>query len=108
MTFWIALALILFGVVGGTWAIVILVATALFETAETFVFLRHSQRRRVQVGVETLLGRVVEVAAPCRPHGHVRVQGELWRAHCPEGADPGDRVRIVGLEGLTLEVAREP
>jgi membrane protein implicated in regulation of membrane protease activity len=36
------------------------------------------------------------------------VQGELWRAHCAEGAAAGERVRVVGIDGLTLEVVREP
>jgi membrane protein implicated in regulation of membrane protease activity len=32
------------------------------------------------------------------------VQGELWRARCDEGANVGDAVRILRLEGLTLVV----
>jgi membrane-bound serine protease (ClpP class) len=61
----------------------------------------------VQVGAETMLGRVVEVAEECRPYGLVRIQGELWRAHCSEGAAKSERVRIAGRDGLTLEVERE-
>jgi membrane protein implicated in regulation of membrane protease activity len=49
---------------------------------------------------------VVEVAQECRPVGSVRIRGELWKAHCPEGASAGDRVRVTGLHGLTLEVER--
>jgi membrane protein implicated in regulation of membrane protease activity len=50
----------------------------------------------------------VEVVAQCRPHGHVRVEGELWRARCEEGADKGELVRVRALEGLTLVVERAP
>jgi membrane-bound serine protease (ClpP class) len=107
MTFWIALALVLLHVVEGAWALVLLIGTALFETSQTLFWLRYSSRRSVQVGAETLVGRVVEVAQECRPLGYVRVQGELWRARCEEGARPGERVRITGRNGLTLEVARE-
>ena len=108
MTFWIALALVVFHVVRGWWALVLLLGTGLFEISTPIFWLRRSQRRRIQVGAETMFGKVVEVADECRPYGRVRVQGELWRAHCGEGAAPGDRVRVTGLEGLTLEVAREP
>jgi membrane-bound serine protease (ClpP class) len=107
MTFWIALGLVVFHVVHGTWAIVALVGTACFELSQTLFWLRYSSRHAVQVGAETLLDRVVEVARECRPLGYVRVQGELWQARCEDGAGPGERVRITGRDGLTLKVVRE-
>ena len=108
MTFWIALGLVVFGVVKGWWALVLIVGTGVFEASQTLWWLRRSQRRTVQVGAETLIGQVVEVADECRPYGRIRVQGELWRAHCAEGAGRGEKVRVTGLGGLTLEVTREP
>lgn len=108
MTFWIALGLVLFHVVRGDWAIALLAGTGTFEISTPIFWLWYSQRRAAQVGAETLIGRVVEVAEECRPYGLIRVQGELWKAHCAEGAARGERVRIVRLDGLTLEVAREP
>jgi membrane-bound serine protease (ClpP class) len=107
VTFWIALLLVVFHVVGGTWAVLLLAGTGIFELSQTFFWLRYSNRRAATVGAETLIGRVVEVAEECRPYGYVRVQGELWRAHCAEGAAVRERVRVVGIEGLTLEVVRE-
>jgi membrane-bound serine protease (ClpP class) len=53
------------------------------------------------------MGALAVVASACRPAGQVRVQGELWRARCEAGADPGETVRIVGREGLTLLVEPE-
>jgi membrane-bound serine protease (ClpP class) len=108
MTFWIALALVVFHVVEGVWAIVLLVGTGVFELSQTAFWLRRTSRHTVQVGAETLIGRVVEVAQECRPVGYVRVQGELWRARCDQGARPGELVRITGRDGLLLEVSREP
>jgi membrane protein implicated in regulation of membrane protease activity len=108
MTFWIVLALVVLHVVEGTWALVLLAGAAVFEISQTGFWLWYSSRRTAQVGVETLLGRVVEVAQECRPLGYVRVQGELWRARCVEGAGPGERVLITGRDGLTLEVVHEP
>jgi membrane protein implicated in regulation of membrane protease activity len=36
----------------------------------------------------------------------VLVVGERWEARCAEGADPGERVSVVGIEGLTLIVRK--
>jgi membrane-bound serine protease (ClpP class) len=104
VTFWIALLLVVFHVVRGTWAVVLLAGTAIFELSQTVFWLRYSNRRAATVGAETLISTVAEVAEECRPYGQVRVQGELWRAHCAEGAAAGERVRITGIDGLTLEV----
>ncbi len=107
MTFWIALGLFLFHVVRGGWALALLAGTAGFEVSTPIFWLWYSQRRAVQVGAETMIGQTVEVAEECRPFGLVRIQGELWRARCSTGADRGERVRIVGRDGLTLEAVRE-
>ena len=77
----------------------LIVGTGVFEVSQTLWWLRRSQRRTVQVGAETLIGQVVEVADECRPYGRIRVQGELWRAHCAEGAGRGEKVRVTGLDG---------
>jgi membrane-bound serine protease (ClpP class) len=108
VTLVVAILLVVFGVVHGGWAVALVAGTSTLEVSQNVYWLWYSQRRAAQVGAETLIGRVVEVAEECRPYGHVRVQGELWRAHCAEGADSGERVRIVGRDGLTLEVEREP
>jgi membrane-bound serine protease (ClpP class) len=108
MIFWIVLALVLLHVIEGWWAIALLLGTGLFELSQTAFWLRYTNRRSAVVGAEALVGRVVEVSDECRPTGRVRVQGELWNARCPEGAARGERVRITGLDGLTLEVVREP
>jgi membrane protein implicated in regulation of membrane protease activity len=109
VTLVIAIVLVVIGKVQGGWAVALVAGTATLEASQNAYWLWYSQRRAAQVGAETLLGRVVEVAEECRPYGHVRVQGELWRARCAEGAaSSGERVRIVGRDGLTLEVKREP
>jgi membrane-bound serine protease (ClpP class) len=79
----------------------------LVEIGETFFWIRLSRRRRIRAGAETLIGARAEVVSPCRPLGQVRVVGELWRARCEAGAEPGQTVRIVGREGLTLLVEPE-
>jgi membrane-bound serine protease (ClpP class) len=89
------------------WGLVLVAASAVVEVAETYFWIRFSRRRRIQAGAETLIGARAVVASACRPTGQVRVQGELWRARCEAGADPGETVRIVGREGLTLLVEPE-
>jgi membrane-bound serine protease (ClpP class) len=87
------------------WGLVAVAAAAVVEVGEAWFWLRWSQRPRPAVGLETMLGREAIVAAACRPRGQVRLDGELWAAVCDDGADPGDTVRIVGVDGLTLRVA---
>ena len=108
MTLVLVIGLVVLGYVKGTWAVVLVAGATLLEVSQTLGWLWYSQRRAVQVGAEALLGKVVQVAEECNPYGHIRVQGELWRAQCAEGALRGDHVRIVGRDGLTLEVVREP
>src|SRR4029450_7367260 len=96
MTFWIALALVLLHVVEGGWAVALLIGTAVFEISQTGFWFWHTTRHAAQVGAETMLGQVVEVAQECRPVGYVRVQGELWRGRGGGGADAPARVRRAG------------
>jgi membrane protein implicated in regulation of membrane protease activity len=88
------------------WSYAVIAGAVAVELVEVVVFVRWSQRRRVQMGAETLVGETGVVVDPLRPEGRVRVQGELWRARCAGEALPGDRVRVRALDGLVLEVER--
>jgi membrane-bound serine protease (ClpP class) len=94
-------------VLQGPWGLVLVGGAAVVEIGETFFWIHLSRRRRVRAGAETLIGASAEVVSPCRPLGHVRVEGELWRARCEAGAEAGETVRIVGRDGLTLLVEPE-
>jgi membrane-bound serine protease (ClpP class) len=62
---------------------------------------------RSAVGVPALLGQVGVARSPFEPEGQVLVQGELWRAVTRDGpVKEGDRVRVVGVNGLTLTVEK--
>jgi membrane-bound serine protease (ClpP class) len=74
---------------------------------EIFAWHRTVRRRAKVVGAQTLVGKTAEVRTACRPDGQVFVDGELWGARCESGADRGDTVRIVAVDGLTLEVTAE-
>ena len=86
--------------------VISVLAGVAIEVGELTWGLRLARRWRPQTGAEAMIGKVAEVVSRCRPDGRVRVQGELWGAHCEEGADIGESVRIKKLDGLTLIVAR--
>lgn len=88
------------------WDVPVVIAAAVVEIGETGFWLWYSRRRRVQMGPETLVGATGRVVTPCLPVGQVRIQGELWRARCEDGADVGQEVRVLALDGLTLVVER--
>lgn len=89
------------------WGAALVAVAALADVAETVVLVRWSRRRRAVVGLGTLAGRTATVVTTLAPRGQVRVDGELWAARCTAAgavAQPGDRVRIIRVEGLDLVV----
>lgn len=104
MFFLIAIVLLL--VLPSPWSfIAFLIGLTLF--AGEIVFWHRTVRHRpAQVGVEKLIGASARVVTSCRPDGQVRLRGEIWEAHCPEGADPGDIVVVAAQKKLTLFVER--
>lgn len=56
-------------------------------------------------GVEAMVGRTGEAVSDLEPAGRVRIAGEEWTAVAARGrVDAGERVRVVGVEGVTLRV----
>lgn len=100
------IAIVLLLVLPSPWAMIAsLVCLALFA-GEIAFWHRRVRHRRVGVGAETMIGARATAVTACRPNGQVRVQGEIWEARCPEGADPGDEVVVTALENLELVVER--
>lgn len=98
----LALALALF-VLPSPWGVVAVAAAAVVEIAETGFWIWLSRRRSVQVGAETLIGARGEAVDGAL----VRVDGELWQVRTDAALAPGEAVRVVGRDGLVLEVERE-
>jgi membrane-bound serine protease (ClpP class) len=98
----VGIALLL--VLPGPWNLIAAAACLVGFGGEVGFWNRRVQARKATMGVETLVGRTATVSRSCRPRGQVRVAGELWEARCDAGADPGDKVRVVAVEGLTLAV----
>ncbi len=87
----------------------ILMTTA--ATAAFFGFIvtmaLRAQRQKTTTGAEGLIGQIGTVRTPLKPEGSVLVGGELWSAQCEEGAEPGDKVRVLAVKGLMLFVSQE-
>ena len=69
----------------------------------------RAHRRKVRTGKEVIIGLVGEVVEPLVPEGMIKIRGELWRAvsKTGESIEIGEKVRVVGMEGLKLIVVRE-
>jgi membrane-bound serine protease (ClpP class) len=100
-----AIALALFVLPPG-WGLAIVVVAMVVEVAEVGFWIRFLRRYRVTTGAEGLIGARAEVIETCEPSGRVRLRGEIWQARCPAGANVGERVKVTGVDGLTLEVER--
>lgn len=58
-----------------------------------------------QTGMDSLVGRPGTVVRWGAGAGTVRIDGSLWNAEARGPLGPGDRVRVVGHQGMTLEIA---
>ena len=67
----------------------------------------RAQRQKTTTGAEGLIGQIGTVMTPLKPEGSILVGGELWSAQCEEGAEPGDKVRVLSVKGLMLFVSKD-
>jgi membrane-bound serine protease (ClpP class) len=86
------------------WSVIGVAVAASIEVGEVLLWRRFLRRYRVQTGAEGLVGEPAEVVAPLVPNGTVRLRGEIWRARSGLPVEVGERVRVVSVDGLTLEV----
>jgi membrane-bound serine protease (ClpP class) len=100
--FLVALVLLLF--LPWPWNLVGSVVGIGLFALEVLYWNRRMRERRVQTGVENLVGSLGEVVEPLMPVGQIRVLGELWEAHSQVELRRGTPVRVLKVEGLRLEV----
>ena len=65
-------------------------------------------RERVQTGEPAMIGLEGIAASEILGEGRVLVRGEYWRARSRAAVLPGRRVRIVGIDDLTVQVEEVP
>ncbi|TPW13871.1 MAG: hypothetical protein FD129_1191, partial [bacterium] len=86
---------------------------AVLLTTAFFLFLigkgLAAQRQSPATGSSSLVGRVAEARTRLAPGGSVFVDGSHWRAKAPPDVvvDPGQLVRILSVDRLTLNVRPE-
>lgn len=84
-------------------AVVVLTA-AFFLFAFGLAFRTH--RRQVTTGEEGIINEVGIAQSRIAPQGNVSVHGEIWKAVSDQPIKKGERVRVVGVKGLTLTVEK--
>jgi len=67
----------------------------------------RSRRNPVVTGDATLIGRSGVVRAWSGSSGEVQLHGERWQARARTSMAPGQQVRVIGRDGLTLVVEPE-
>jgi membrane protein implicated in regulation of membrane protease activity len=89
------------------WAAAGIIALWVIKDVVMFPFVRIAYQPGSRGGAASLLGASGTAQDALKPSGYVRISSELWRAELrPESpaVEPGDRVRVVGVHGLTLIV----
>jgi membrane-bound serine protease (ClpP class) len=59
-------------------------------------------------GREELLGSIGQALEDCEQEGWARIHSETWRIRSAAPLKAGQRVRVVAMHGLLLEVVPEP
>jgi membrane-bound serine protease (ClpP class) len=67
-------------------------------------FALRARRRPVRTGAEQMIGSTGEVVSWTETTGRIHVNGELWEARSRQSLAKGQRVRVVGRAGLTLDI----
>ena len=66
----------------------------------------RARKARSATGKESMIGGRAEVIDDFEGEGRVRAFGEVWQARGQEPLEKGDRVEIVGVDGVWVLVAR--
>ncbi len=96
------------GFMGISLTLIVPVAAAMGAIAALLAALvLKSQARRTAGGIEGLIGTTGVADSRIAPAGTAIVRGEIWSAESGEPIEKGERVRVVGAEGLRLFVERD-
>ena len=87
---------LIFAVVGTLSGLMLLLGYLVFK----------SQRRKPTLGQEGMIGEIGEVRVKLSPTGKVFVHGEYWNAEGDGEIAVGEKVEVVGCEGMCLKVKR--
>ncbi len=72
----------------------------------TGMMVSRSRKSKIVSGREQMLGIEGVVTSVVEGATYAELRGESWRVRSKEPLSPGDRVRVVAMDGLTLQVTR--
>ncbi len=81
-----------------------LVTAGLFIIAVILIIKTHM--KKPITGKEGLIGATGACEVEINPEGKIFVQGELWNSISDEVIHPKEKVKVVGIDGLTLRVEK--
>jgi membrane-bound ClpP family serine protease len=64
----------------------------------------RSHRSGVETSTSRMIGSKGKAVSDVAPEGRVSVQGEYWWAYSRAKIGEGENVRVIGIDGLTIEV----
>ena len=76
-----------------------------FVLAVSYLVFR-SQKAKPAHGIEGLIGEIGVAREELHPRGMVFVHGEYWKAEADEKIEPGEKVKVVGMDQMMLKVRR--
>ena len=86
------------------------IIAAVVFTAAFFLFALsltvRTHLKKVTTGSEGLIGETGVAQTRLDPEGQVTVHGEIWKARSREKIKKGERIKVVSVEGLTLNVEK--
>jgi len=65
-----------------------------------------SHRKKSVTGEEGMIGKIGLALTDIQEDGTVRVHGEIWQAYSPSPIRSGDKVKVLAVSGLRVEVAK--
>lgn len=68
----------------------------------------RSHQTRVETSTSRMIGLKGKAVTEVAPEGRVSVQGEYWWAYSRAKIAEGENVRVIGIDGLTLEIEACP
>lgn len=81
-------------------------AVVLGASAWLYWHVTQSMHRPVQTGKEEILNATGRVIKAGNGRAQVRLHSEIWAAESVERLRRGDRVQVIGIDGLRLRVRR--
>ncbi|MFQ5916904.1 MAG: nodulation protein NfeD [Candidatus Binatia bacterium] len=65
-----------------------------------------AHKRKPTLGMDGLMGEIGEVRVKLNPTGKIFIRGEYWNTEGDGEIDVGEKVQVVGFEGMRLRVKR--